>query len=128
MKFPSYDKPDGRNRWYGHIRAYGDPPGDVNHPVLCVTRRWVEPGHEFLTAEACSYADDSSQETQFFTIVELQTGFEIANYYLGMIGAPEGTWSKQYYFAPGTTAAPAITVHPEQDTGHRLGIEYLHFN
>lgn len=127
MKFPSYGKPDGRNRWYGHIRAYGDPY-QPNAPALCVTRRWVEPGHEFLTAEPCSYADDSSQELQFFTVVEIQTGYEIANYYLGMIGKPQGTYSKQYYFAAGTTLAPAITVHPDYDTGYRLGIEYLHYN
>ncbi|KAF9517072.1 hypothetical protein BS47DRAFT_566445 [Hydnum rufescens UP504] len=127
MKFPSSDTVGGHNRWYGHIRAYGDPY-NPNAPALCLTRRWIEPGHEFLTAEACSYADNSSQETQYFAIVEVATGYEIADYSLEMIGAPKGQHSKKYYFAPGTSAAPAITVHPDQDTGHKLGIEYIHYN
>jgi hypothetical protein len=37
---------------------------------------WIDTGHEFLTAEACSYTDDSSQETQYFRSVELADGYE----------------------------------------------------
>ncbi|KAF9504331.1 hypothetical protein BS47DRAFT_1368871 [Hydnum rufescens UP504] len=122
MNYPSYSA-SGSPHWYGHIRVY-NPHGGANDSALCVTKRWVEPGHEFLSAEACSYDDNSSQECQFFTVQQLSGKSKTGKYSLGMIGAPKGKWSKHYYFQPGTTKAPAVTVHPDYETGYRLGIEH----
>ncbi|KAF9520110.1 hypothetical protein BS47DRAFT_1379042 [Hydnum rufescens UP504] len=112
MNYPSYS-------------ASGSPIGGANDSALCVTKRWVEPGHEFLSAETCSYDDNSSQECQFFTVQQLSGKSNTGKYSLGMIGAPKGMWSKHYYFQPGTTKAPAVTVHPDYETGYRLGIEHV---
>jgi hypothetical protein len=120
LNYPSYSGSGGL-RWYGHIRVHGG----AKDPALCVTRRWVERGREFLTAEACSYDDNSNQESQFFTVQRLSGKSKTVKYSLGTIGEPKGKGSKQYYVEPGTTKAPAVTVHPDYDTGYRLGIERL---
>ncbi|KAF8332826.1 uncharacterized protein EI90DRAFT_3154138 [Cantharellus anzutake] len=128
MRFPSNTvTPSGKKHWYGHIRVYGDPYS-ADLPKLCVTKRWISPGLEFLTAEACSYADDVSQEGQYYDLLELATGYEIADYSLTAVGAPKGTVSKKYYYKPGISNALALRVYPDENTGYTLGIEYIHYN
>ena len=128
MGYPAQSTVSGKKHWYGHVRLYGQGPKSSNSPKLCLTKHWVSTGLEFLTAEPCSYNDDASQENQYFDMLELAVGYELADFLLTQIGAPKGKPSKQYYYEPGTSQAPAITVHPDQNTNHVLHFSYLHAN
>ena len=118
----------GQKHWYGHVRLYGPGPKSSSSPKLCLTKHYVSTGLEFLTGEPCSYTDDSSQENQYFNMLELEVGFELADFLLTQIGAPKGKPSKTYYYQPGTSKVPGITVHPDQNTGYALHFSYLHAN
>ncbi|KAF8332827.1 uncharacterized protein EI90DRAFT_3054571, partial [Cantharellus anzutake] len=127
MGFPAQrTTSSGKKHWYGHVRLYGEGPKSPNSPKLCLTKHWISPSLQFLTGEPCSYKDDASQENQYFDMLELGRGYELADYLLTQIGAPSRQHSKNYYYLPGTAKAPAFTVHPDQNTGYALHFSYVH--
>jgi len=121
LGYPASETVAGVPRWYGHITV----PGLSNN---CVTRHYVDYGHEFLTVEPCSTADDVTQELQYFRLIQLNDGYEAYQSSLNNIGHPAGTSGKIYYFAPGTDAAPAFTVQSDSATGYNLEFQYIHIN
>jgi len=121
LGYPANETVAGVPRWYGHIVA----PGYSNH---CVTRHYVDYGHEFLTIEPCSTTDDVSQELQYFRLIQTDGDYDSWEYSVNNIGHPAGTSGKIYYFAPGTDAAPAFTVHPDSVTGYNLEFQVIHIN
>lgn len=124
MKYPAMTNgSDNILRYYGHIEP-------VTGAGTCVTRTKVADGHEFFTNSPCRYNDDAGQEAQYFQLkaVHVDVLAQNVSYNLTLVGHPQGTTGDKFYFKPGTTSAPAITIARNVPSGYQLGMEYIHIN
>jgi len=125
MKYPAKTNgTDGIPRYYGHIEPSTNPNG------TCLTRTTVADGHEFFTNSPCRYNDDAGQEAQYFQLkqVAYEPAYQNVTWNLTLLGHPQGASGDKFYFTPGSTAKPAITVARNKPSGFQLGLEYIHIN